>query len=98
MKVKLLKDHIDHKKGDEIEVTPERANYFKLIGLVKGEGVPYSEAKKTDKTPLDETVIALEEVSKIDVNEDGVIGDPEKKKKKPSKEKNDKAGPNAKKK
>lgn len=90
MKVKLLKDHLDNKKGDVIEVDEARANYFELVGLAK---------KSKGKPELDETIIELEKVSKIDVNGDGVIGDPkEKKTVKPAKEKKSPAGPNAKKK
>lgn len=36
MKVTLLRDHLSNKKGDSIEVTPERAAYWQRIGLVDG--------------------------------------------------------------
>lgn len=35
MKVKFLKDHLDNKKGDAIEVTEERANYFNRVGVAE---------------------------------------------------------------
>lgn len=76
MKVKLLRDHLEDKKGDVIDVTPERANYFKLIGLVAGEGKPYSENKEDGSTREKKEVKAKSD----------------------TKEKNSKAGPNAKKK
>lgn len=51
VKVKFTKDHLGHAKGDVIEVTPERANYFALTGTateVKAES--HKEApKKTAK-------------------------------------------------
>jgi hypothetical protein len=49
MKVKLLRDHLDQKKGDTIDVTPERANYFKLVGLVAGEGKSHSDVVEPKK-------------------------------------------------
>ena len=35
MKVKLIKDHLEHKKGKELDVTKERAKYFELVGVAK---------------------------------------------------------------
>ena len=52
MKVKLLKDHLDLKKGQIIEVTPERADYFQLVGvaLKTGNKAKKKAAKKSVNT------------------------------------------------
>jgi hypothetical protein len=55
MKVKLLRDHLDQKKGETIDVTPERANYFKLVGLVEGEGKAHSGAVEPKKPAAKKT-------------------------------------------
>jgi len=44
MKIKLLKDHLDHTAGDTIEVTEQRGGYLVRVGV--GE---VSETKKETK-------------------------------------------------
>lgn len=44
-KVTFIKAHIDHKAGDTIEVTDERANYFERVGVAK----EYVEEKKAEQ-------------------------------------------------
>lgn len=34
-KVKLLKDHLDNKEGEVMEVSEERANYFQRCGVAE---------------------------------------------------------------
>lgn len=38
MKIKLNKKHLNHKAGDEIEVTAEESEYFRRMGMIT-EGV-----------------------------------------------------------
>lgn len=38
MKIKLNKQHLNIAKGQEIEVTPEEAEYFKRMGMVAKDG------------------------------------------------------------
>lgn len=45
MKVTLLRDHLNNKKGDKIEVTEERKAYWERIGLIEG-GKEKVEVKK----------------------------------------------------
>jgi len=35
MKVKLLKDHLDSKAGDVVDVTEQRANYWIKVGVAE---------------------------------------------------------------
>jgi hypothetical protein len=35
MKVKFLKDHLDNKKGDSIDVHEDRANYWERTGVAE---------------------------------------------------------------
>lgn len=52
MKVKLQRDHLDHKKGETVDVTPERAKYWELVGVAKKAGKSDdSESEESDKTP-----------------------------------------------
>jgi len=46
MKVKLLRDHLGHKKGQEIEVTKQRAKYFELVGVAKQAIITNAKTKK----------------------------------------------------
>jgi hypothetical protein len=92
MKVKIIKDGLSIPKGEIVDVSDSKAKYWEKIGVAK----PNKKGKQSDDG-LKETVVALEEVSKIDVDNDGVIGDPGKEKSEveQKKEKNEKAGPNA---
>lgn len=47
MKIKLLKDHLDHTAGDTIEVTEQRGGYLLRVGV----GVK-SESKTEFKEPF----------------------------------------------
>jgi hypothetical protein len=47
MKVKLLKDHLQSKAGDEIEVTEQRAAYWQRLGVIEG-GETKSKAKSVE--------------------------------------------------
>ncbi len=50
VKVKFLKDHLDNKKGDVIEVTKEMANYFVVTGIAKNHKEEKAEVSpKEDK-------------------------------------------------
>lgn len=53
MKVTLLRDHLEHKKGDKIEVTEERKKYWQNIGLVAEEEKEKKEVKHTSKKEID---------------------------------------------
>jgi hypothetical protein len=49
MKVKLIKDFGEHKAGDTVEVTEERAEYWQRVGLIAGgtkETEPAAEKRK----------------------------------------------------
>ena len=35
MKIQFLKNHLEYKKGQTADVTKERANYRKLVGVAK---------------------------------------------------------------
>lgn len=35
MKITFIKDHLDHKKSDSVEVTNERARYLINVGVAK---------------------------------------------------------------
>jgi hypothetical protein len=64
MKVKLQRDHLDSNKGDTIEVTEERANYFARTGVIEqGEASESKEPKK------DEVAANVEILSDIVDNE-----------------------------
>lgn len=64
MKITLLKDHLDDKKGETIEVTAERGNYLARVGVGKSSN-EYQEpkAKKLKKQRKDSvsTVFTPEE-------------------------------------
>ncbi len=53
MKVTLTRDHLNLKKGEKVEVTPERKQYWERIGLVKEkkEDEETEEKKKVKVTP-----------------------------------------------
>jgi len=58
MKIKLLKDHLDHTAGDTVEVTTERGGYLVRVGVAeeskdkkhtKELKEPYSKSKEGTK-------------------------------------------------
>lgn len=50
MKVKFLKDHLNNKAGDVIDVDEARANYWKKTGVAE----PTEEAENKEKEPVKE--------------------------------------------
>ena len=50
-KVKLLRDHLDNKAGDSIEVANEQLNYFKAVKLIADGKEPVSEQDGETKAP-----------------------------------------------
>lgn len=70
MKIKLLKDHLDHTAGDTVEVTEQRGGYLVRVGVgeVSESKTEYKEpkGKKLQKTRKDgvTTVFTPEEHDK----------------------------------
>lgn len=50
-KVKLLKDHLQHKAGETIEATPEMANYWKRCGVAEDVSAQPEVQPEKKKTP-----------------------------------------------
>jgi len=54
MKIKLLKDHLDHTAGDTIEVTEQRGGYLLRVGVgakeVKKEKIDNLNKKRNPKS------------------------------------------------
>jgi len=49
MKIKFKSPHLDHKIGDEIEVTDEQGSYFLRMGIAEISALPVSDNKKVKK-------------------------------------------------
>jgi hypothetical protein len=52
MKVKFLKDHLDNKKGDTIEVDADRANYWELTGVAEKADKKGASTEKKEASPV----------------------------------------------
>lgn len=50
-KVKLLKDHLHHKQGEEIEVHEDRAVYFERCGVAEKQNTSVVSEKKKQSGP-----------------------------------------------
>ena len=51
MKVKFLRQHLENKQGDVVEVEDERANYWLLTGVAEKVQVEELKEKKSDVKP-----------------------------------------------
>jgi hypothetical protein len=51
MKVKFLKDHLDNKKGETIDVDADRANYWERAGVAEKADKKAASTEKKEASP-----------------------------------------------